>query len=182
MFVEAGDTQNGVLRQGDILAEVQFFAALNPGGISFNTDVNGNKTGWSFNNNKPEFGDVMVLSHCCEISKDNGVKLTSIILAPLRDINTATEASKKEELIQTNLIIPGTTTTSFLKYFYVEASPKLQFQNGAIVDFSKCFSVRKNYFDTLVTKKKLQLTDAIREKMALKLAAYYFRNPPIIGA
>lgn len=181
MFVDETGFEAGTLRQGDIIADIHLLGALNPGGIKFITDQSDNKTGWSVEN-KPEFGDAMILSHSCEIAQENGVKVTSIILAPIRDINSATEPGKRQELIDTNLIEPGATTASFLKYFYLVPNEKLTFANGAIVDFSKCFSFRKNYYEKLVEKKKLQLTNEIRIKMSLKLAAFFYRTSPVLAS
>jgi hypothetical protein len=116
----------------------------------------------------------MVLSHSCEISLENKTKLTSIILSPIRDINSATSADKIEELKRTNLI-DLSSDRSYLKYFYLEPNDKLQYKTGGVTDFSKCFSVRKNSYDFLVKKKILQIKPEIRNKMSLKLALYFNR-------
>lgn len=98
-----------------------------------------------------------------------------IILAPVRDINTATQTEKIEDLKGSN-VITRETAASYLKYFYLKSNDKLQYKNGAIIDFSKCFSARKNCFDFLRSKKIIQLKPDTVEKMALKLALYFYRS------
>jgi len=118
----------------------------------------------------------MVLSHSCEIDPQNKIKLTSIILAPLRDINTATAPNKIQELIDSNEIDKTEPQASYLKYFYVHPNENLKFDRGAIVDFSKCFSLRRQAYAMLLSNKILQLSDEATSSMALKLALYYYRN------
>jgi hypothetical protein len=119
--------------------------------------------------------DIAVLSHSCEVDRANGVKVTSIIVAPLRDLHTATVPAKIEELKASNVISEG-TEASYLKYFYLLPNGKLQHKTGAVVDFSKCFSIRKNAYDYLVSRKVLQLADDARDAFALKLALYFHRS------
>jgi len=131
--------------------------------------------GWSIPS-PPNYGDAMVLSHSCEIDPQNKIKLTSIILAPLRDINTATAPNKIQELIDSNEIDKTEPQASYLKYFYVHPNENLKFDRGAIVDFSKCFSLRRQAYAMLLSNKILQLSDEATSSMALKLALYYYRN------
>jgi len=46
---------------------------------------------------------------------------------------------------------------------------------GLQLDFSKCFSVRNNWYETLVEKKIAQLKPDIVDALALKCALYYKR-------
>jgi hypothetical protein len=118
----------------------------------------------------------MVLSHSCEIARDNAIKVTSIILAPVRDVSGATPREKLRELIESNFIDRAQPESRYLKYYYLEPHHKLPFQDGAIVDFSKCFSVRKNSYDFLLARKAVQLLDEARDSMALKLSLYFHRQ------
>ena len=174
MYLSDEHIEAHVLRQGDIIQNVHVLGALNYKGITYNYDNTGAPTGWEIKR-PPELGHSLVLSHSCEIEESNGVKLTSIILAPIRDIHTATKAEKIEDLIASNLITDE-TTVSYLKYFYLESNPKLPFDNGSIADFSKLFSVRKQCYDFLLANKILQLQEDRAKQMALKLALYFSRG------
>ncbi len=118
----------------------------------------------------------MVLSHSCEIALENQIKVTAIILAPLRDIHKATDKNRIDELIQINLIDRSEPKASFLKYFYIPANPHLEYSQGSIVDFSKCFSIRNKCYNTLLSKKIAQLSEDAIASMALKLALYFHRS------
>ena len=133
-----------------------------------------NVTGWSIHN-APAYHDAIVLSHSCEIDRANTVKVTSIILAPIRDINSATDREKVEELRTTNLILRESPEASFLKYFYLAPNPDLEYSQGAVADFSKCFSLRKQAYDLLLKRKIVQMTEEARTNLALKLALYFYR-------
>lgn len=61
------------------------------------------------------------------------------------------------------------------KYFYLAAHEKLEHKGGGVIDFSKCFSVRKNSYDYLLQRKTLQMQPEIAKAMALKLALYFHR-------
>ena len=173
MYLEENIEFNS-LRQGDILSSVHLLGVINLNGIQYLTSAAGEKKGWTIPN-APIYADVIVLSHSCEIASENDIKLTSIILAPIRDIHTATAPEKIDDLKRSNFIT-SSTEASYLKYFYIEPHDKLQFKDGAIVDFSKPFSVRKNCYDFLLRKKILQLAPEIAEKMVLKLALYFHRK------
>lgn len=176
MYLEDGNIQDDALFQGDIVSDVHFIGALNLNSILYLTsaaDPN-TKTAWSINA-KPRFGDAIVLSHNCEISKENTTKVTSIILAPLRDVNTATKPEKLQELIESNIIRPG-QNGSYLKYFYLQPNDRFVYTNGVIADFSKCFSVRNQSFELLLQNKIAQLQEDIVNAMSLKFALYFHRN------
>jgi hypothetical protein len=172
-YIEDETFEPNSLKQGDILSNIHLLGAIHFGIIQYLTATSDDKKGWLVTK-APEFADAMVLSHSCEISLENKTKLTSIILSPIRDINSATSADKIEELKRTNLI-DLSSDRSYLKYFYLEPNDKLQYKTGGVTDFSKCFSVRKNSYDFLVKKKILQIKPEIRNKMSLKLALYFNR-------
>ena len=121
----------------------------------------------------------MVLSHSCEIDRANLMKVTSIILAPLRDVNRVTKQEKVSDIISSN-IITEQTTHSFLKYFYIPGNAPIGFPDGAIVDFSKCFSIRNKNYDLLLKKKTAQLNNESSTLMARKLAIYFYRTNKIV--
>lgn len=173
MYLSKEESEFKILRQGDILKDVHILGAININGITYGSNLSGEQVSWHITN-KPFVANAMVLSHSCEIDPQNTIKMTSIILAPLRDINSATSPEKIKELIQSNFI-DDTTEFSYLKYFYVYPHGYMSFSNGAVVDFSKCFSVRNNSYETLLNKKILQLKPEVIDKMSLKLA-YYFRR------
>lgn len=177
VYLPDTDIETDVLRQGDLISKIHVLGAINLNAISYiATDSNPNeKNGWMMQS-RPVYGDSMVLSHSCEIAAENGIKLTSIILAPVRDIHTATERDRIQALIESNIIDPNDPKPSFLKYFYIPPNPKLEHNEGAIVDFSKCFSVRKQSYPLLVGHKVGQLTEGARNSMALKLAMYFYRQ------
>jgi hypothetical protein len=177
MFLGDEQIERGILRQGDIISKVHLLGAINLSNIYYSSPAGSPNeySSWSILN-APKFGDAMVLSHSCEIALENRVKLTSIILAPLRDIHKATEQERIRELIASNLIDIDDPKPSFLKYFYVNPNPKLQYSDGAIVDFSKLFSVRKKAYDALLDNKIIQLSENAISSMALKLSLYFHRN------
>lgn len=172
-YIEDETFESNSLKQGDILSNIHLLGAIHFGIIQYLTTPADDKKGW-FITKAPEFADAMVLSHSCEISLENKTKLTSVILSPIRDINSATSNEKVEELKRTNLI-DSTNDRSYLKYFYIEPNDKLQYKAGGVVDFSKCFSVRKNSYDFLLKNKILQIKPEIRNKMSLKLSLYFHR-------
>ena len=176
MFLPDNKIERDSLKQGDIISNIHCIGALNLNGMNYITNSNGVKIGWAVNK-KPDFLDCMILSHSCEIAKENDVKVTGIILAPLRDVNKATRPNKMQELITSNIIKDGITAT-YLKYFYVESNDKFSIKcdKGVVADFSKCFSVRKQTYDMLLKHKIIQLNDVVVQKMALKLSLYYFRT------
>lgn len=121
MYVSSSEMVLSDLRQGDIIKNVQIFGAIHYGSVHFITNQNGENIAWQ-SNTKPTIGYAIVLSHSCEIARENGVKLTSIVLAPLRDIETASRPEKIAELIASNKISEG-TEFSYLKYYYLEPNP-----------------------------------------------------------
>ncbi len=176
MFLPNSEVESGVLRQGDIVSNIHAFGAVNLGAVNYIVSQEGQQVGYSFFS-PPDFVDVMVVSHSCEIDTRNTVKVTSVILAPLRDVNKATRPEKVNELIQSNFVSGG-SNYSYLKYFYVERHDKLQYPSGAVVDFSKLFSVRKQSVDLLVANKVAQLNEHAISEMSLKLALYFHRTQP----
>jgi hypothetical protein len=177
MFLAPEDIERHCLRQGDVIRGVHLLGALNINTISYACIANkpGEYTSWGYPN-APVFGDVIVVSHSCEIALENKTKLTSIILAPLRDLNKATSPEKIQELIDSNIIDPENPESSFLKYFYLPPHDELQYEQGAVADFSKIFSVRKQGYNTLLEKKVAQLQEDTVSSMALKLALYFHRK------
>ncbi len=175
MYLSAEEIESGVLRQGDIISEVHSIGALNLNNVFF---VNKGEEilQWGVDD-KPKLIPAMVLSHSCEIDPANTVKLSGLVLGPIRDVDRAAPSDKINQLIESNIIDEENPQPSFLKYFYLNPSDLLpQFQNGAVVDFSKCYSFRKECYNALVKKKILQLDPQIADKMALKLALYFYRR------
>ncbi len=178
MYKITSDTNFDLIYQGDIIKDIHILGAINLNSILYSTrDYTSidKFTSWHIPN-EPTVGHVMVLSHSCEISLDNEVKVTSIILAPLRDLNKATSRDKIRELIYSNLIDQSQPSGSFLKYFYLEPNVNIPYDNGSVVDFSKCFSVRKQSIGKLVQNKILQVKNETRSSMSLKLALYFHRT------
>ncbi len=176
MYLSDDLTERAFLRQGDIICDTHLLGAINLNSIIYEVNAAGDKVGWRASA-KPTFGPAIVLSHSCELDRDgNGIKVTSIILAPIRDVNKATSPEKVRELIESNFIGED-TTHSYLKYFYLEPHQLLsQFPNGTIADFSKIYSVRKQSYDLLVQNKVLQLDYDVVGHLATKLALYYYRQ------
>mgnify|MGYP001138909842 CR=1 FL=1 len=167
----------GTLLQGDILIDVHLLGALTYQEILLGTPSAGGTEPQAWTIPKPPIrGDAMVLSHSCEVATENGVKVTSIILAPLRDVSGATKPDKLAELIESNLIASSGAKASYLKYFYVEPHTLLSYPKGAVVDFSKLFSVRKTSYEYLLERKRIELAEATRQEMSLKLALYFHRE------
>jgi hypothetical protein len=174
MYLDDEDTERHTLRQGDILLDIHVLGAITLSQIAYSFDINKKPIGWGVPF-QPTFGPVAILSHSCEIAPENKEKVTSIIVAPLRDLSYATKPDKVELLKSSNLIAEG-IEASFLKYFYLEPHPVLPFPQGAIVDFSKCFSFRNKDYGFLLDHKRLQLKPQIAEMLALKLALYFHRR------
>ena len=176
MYLDNVNNEQGVLRQGDVLRDVPILGAVDFKSVLYNED--GTPRGVVFE--QPLKTDVAVLSHSCEIDPANGVKVTSIILAPLRDVHKATRPDKVQEIIDSNLINTDDAarggTFSYLKYFYLEPHPLLAHKDGALVDFSKCFSVRNKSYQYLLDRKIIQLTNESRRFFNTKLGLYFSRS------
>jgi len=177
LFVDPDQLDSTALLQGDVVAGIQILGAINIQNISHLTPGAGagEVQGWTVLQ-KPKIAHAAVLSHSCEIDRRNNIKVTSVILAPLRDINSATSPDKIQEVIDSNLIDQSVPGASYLKYFYLPAAEGNPYAAGAVVDFSKCFSVRNQAYDYLLEKKVLQLRDDVRRSMSLKLALYFHRE------
>ena len=178
MYLSDRKTETEVLRQGDIVGEIQLLGALNPANIKHIVDGGENSTyrSWIFDA-RPIFGFAMVLSHSCEVDSNNDEKVTSCILAPVRDINNATRPDKIKDLMNSNIVDQAGLQGSYLKYFCIDSHKKLNgFSSGGVVDFSKCFSVRRNYIPALTERKVLQLKPTVADQMALKLSLYFYRT------
>ncbi len=175
VYLDESEIEYQNLRQGDILSNIHAVAAINLNSILYSKTQGSEEIAPSWIvPSEPRFEFVMVLSHSCEIDKANDVKLTSIILSPIRDIDKATETDRVEELKNSNYLTEE-GRPSYLKYFYLEPHEKMPFDNGAVVDYSKCFSVRKQSYDLLLSHKILQLQSEVTDKMSLKLAIYFHR-------
>jgi len=180
MFVPSESRKLDTLLQGDIIEETQYFGAMNLNNIFYAQTNNNNIPHWGVNAS-PQKGPAAILSHSCEVSRDNGVKLTSIILAPIRDINKASAKDKIEEIINSN--IPNISKGySYLKYFYIEPTGFIgeKYPQGCVVDFSKCYSLNKKAYDTLLNKKVMEMANETRKQFSLKNALFYFRNNPTL--
>jgi hypothetical protein len=177
MFLDNENIEKAHLRQGDIISKIHILGALNLNGIHYSAIAGqpDKYTSWGVQA-IPKFSDAIILSHNCEIDIENRIKLTGIILAPLRDVHKATDEKRKNELIESNLIDQSEPKASFLKYFYIRPNSDLEYKDGAIADFSKCFSVRKNSYQSLLENKVTQLTPEATNSMALKLALYFHRQ------
>jgi hypothetical protein len=180
-FLPEDDVERGSLRQGDVLADVQRTGALTLHEVEFSHRPGADPTSWTVKV-KPDIGPAMVLSHSCELDRANGVKVTAIVLAPVRDVDSATSPENIQKLIQTNFLDPDAPAATFLKYFFFPEIPSLPFKGGSVADFSKLFSARKASYDYLLQRKVAQLTPRAAAQMALKLSAYFFRDADIIRA
>lgn len=177
MFINNNEIEKTSLRQGDIVNKIHLLGAININNIHYSSPANAPQRLASWNvPNSPIFGNAMVVSHSCEIARENKIKVTSIILAPLRDVHKATAKDRVDELIKSNLIDHSNPSASFLKYFYIQPNPALEYSQGAIVDFSKIFSIRNKSYELLLEKKVAQLTEQSSSSMALKLALYFHRQ------
>ncbi len=156
------------LRQGDILKDIPIVSA-----VDLNRYNEIGAVSWAVAA-KPERGACMVLSHSCEIDLRNKVKVTSLILAPIRDCRVVSR-DKLDLLKNSNDLKDGATHT-FLKYFYLERHPGIPIDGESVVDFSKLFSLRKNAVESLSKTKVAQLTTDAVTQMARKLAAYFYRT------
>lgn len=176
MYLDEADKEDE-LRQGDVVSNVHLLGAIQVGGIQISSNQEGKPMGWIVPA-EPKYGHAMVLSHNCEIDTGNVHKVTSCILAPIRDVEKASDKDKIQTLIESNLLDKNKHEGSFLKYFYLNPHDDFEgvFQKGAIVDFSKCFSVHKKYLPVLADKKILQLSAEVANQMALKMAVFIYRE------
>jgi hypothetical protein len=173
------DTETGVLRQGDIIKNTQILGAINLRNITFINNYKNETEGWQYKA-KPVFNYAIVLSHSCELDPSNGIKLTSIILAPLRDVDTATEKTKIKDLVDSNILVPG-RKYSYLKYFFLEPHPNISFPGGCVVDFSKIYSLKKESYGSILENKIIQLEESTVENIILKYSAYFYRTASIFS-
>lgn len=175
MYLDPNSTEADALRQGDVIQDVELLGAVNLDSIQKTINSRDEVVAWSMNTPLKKAA-VMILSHSCEIALENEIKVTSIILAPIRDINQATSPDKIREVKKSNFVDPNNPRESYLKYFYLEPHEKIRFTDGGVVDFSKLFSVHKSSYERLIEKKILQLRPEIALQMAFKLALYFFRR------
>lgn len=176
MFLSKEESDFTSLRQGDILKDIVLFGAINRNNVLYMAQPGTDSNDFWMYKERPENGYVMVLSHCCELDRTNGMKVTSIIVAPLRDINKASRPEKVQEIINTNIIDRESPTKSFLKYFFLNPDTSIPHINGSVVDFSKVFSFKNNSYDYLLENKILQLNDEYREHMSFKLGLFFYRT------
>lgn len=174
MYVGKQETDFSILIQGDILEGIQILGAINLNTINIATNFKGEQVSWSVSS-PPKISHAVVMSHSCEIDLSNKDKMTSIILAPIRDLNNVSPGEKVEDIIKSNYI-EDSSDYSYLKYFYLEPNEYLPYESGAIVDISKCFSVRKNSFEILLSHKILQLRPKILWYLSFKSALYFHRD------
>jgi hypothetical protein len=170
MFLPREEIESNVLRQGDVIANVPLLGAISLEKYAPVADAS-----WAVGTT-PESGFCMVLSHSCEIAAENEIKVTSLSLAPIRDLIGAARPEQLELLKQSN-VLKEDTAASFLKYFYLEPSVPMPFAKGSIVDFSKLFSLRRHAVQNLIPKKVLQLKPEFVAAMSRKLAIYFYRPP-----
>jgi hypothetical protein len=176
MYLPDSEIDATTLRQGDILKNIFLFGAVNRNNILYTVQPDTSSNDFWMYKEKPETGYVMVLSHCCELDRTNGMKVTSIIVAPLRDINKASRPEKVQEIIDTNIIDKAQPQKSYLKYFYIVPHNSLPYQQGAVVDYSKIFSFKNTSYEYLLNNKVLQLNDEYRECMSFKLSLFFYRT------
>lgn len=183
MFADPQHVSTSALLQGDIVGGIQLLGAINVESIRYSTRAadRNDVDAWIVPG-LPKTGHAMVLSHSCEIDPRNRSKLTSVILAPIRDASSATDEAKLELLIASNLIDQSESSGSFLKYFYLEPMDPIPCPQGSIVDFSKCFSVRNKCYEFLLGRKVLELNPDVRDSMSLKLALYFHRRGTVLPA
>ena len=167
MFVPDVEADFNALLQGDVVADVPVVATLELDKISLI-----GPQAWAHAAPLKNMHCV-VLSHSCEIAPENGEKVTSCILAPLRKADGAT-TPELTSVLQQNALGPGTKT--FFKYFYIPPIEKLPNANGSVVDFSKLFSLRKTAIGVLTERKILEMTQDGRRLLGRKLGAYFFRG------
>lgn len=183
MFEVAADISTTSLFQGDVIRSVPSFGAINLKNCTLHCSILGEETAIAASSpidvtisKSVRRCDVVILSHSCEIALENGEKVTSIIVAPIRDVNTATKADKLQELIESNDVdMAEKRGFSYLKYYYMKCGA-CQFPAGAVVDFNKVFSFHKSVYGELLKNKVAQMTAVGREKFSLKLALYYYRK------
>ena len=118
MYLAGDQAEKDVLRQGDVVSGNHILGAISLEAISY-LEKDDAKIGWCVQA-KPVFGPVVVLSDSCEIDPGNDVKVTSIILAPARDVSKATEQGKIDELRASRLASSSTmprTDTSWVSTY-----------------------------------------------------------------
>lgn len=168
MFLPDSEMDRDVLLQGDIIKNIPLLAVLE---IDKVIEV-GQSWGYA---NPLKYSFCAVVSHSCEIAEENGVKVTSCILAPVRGADGATTDAMFEDLKRGNELVSG--SGNYLKYFYLEPNGALPaFARGSIVDFSKIFSLRKTSIPQLIQNKILQMSSEAALQLARKSAYYFYRG------
>lgn len=167
MFVPDADADFTALLQGDVIKDVPLVGTLELDKV---TSIGASS--WAYPS-QLKLGFCAVLSHSCEIARENNEKVTSCILAPIRNADGATK-SDLFAILERNEVKANEPT--FLKYFYIPPNEKLTNTNGVLVDFTKIFSVRKTSIQFLVDRKVLQMADEDRRVFAMKLAFYFYRG------
>ncbi|MCW5547692.1 MAG: hypothetical protein KIT44_01890 [Opitutaceae bacterium] len=168
MFLTDAEANFGRLLQGDVIKDVPLVSTL-----ALDRVQAVGQSAWAYNGSL-KTGYCAVLSHSCEIAIENGEKVTSCILAPIRKADGAT-TPELFEILRRNEVKEG--QSNFIKYFYIPMHEKLDYPRGSLVDLSKLFSVRKTSIEQLINGKILEMTDDNRVLFARKLALYFYRGP-----
>lgn len=168
MFLTDAEANFGKLLQGDVVKDVPLVATL-----ALDRVQAIGPTAWAYAG-ALKSGNCVVLSHSCEIAIENGEKVTSCILAPIRKADGAT-TPELFEVLRRNEVKEG--ESNFIKYFYIPTHDKLDYPNGTLVDLSKLFSVRKTSIDQLIGNKILEMSTESRILFGKKLALYFYRGP-----
>lgn len=175
MYLPDERIEKSVLRQGDILSGTLILSATNLNAVNFIVDSEGKRLGWTVLN-EPQFGAAMVISHSCEIDPGNVGKIQTIILARLAKLSSTVPPDRVESLKQSNNLTTD-STSGFLRYFWLEPDSRMpEFPDGAVVDFSRCFSVRQQSYDLLLGKKRIQLEEETVNALSFKLSLYFYRE------
>lgn len=159
------------LRQGDIIKNVPYIKPVSPHALAVRPLPQKPKEPLSIVI-ETAYTSAVVLSYCCELSETNSPgKISSIILAPLREIIEVINNTQLDALKQGNKLAADTKT--FAKLFYMEPGANVI---ESVADFSHIYTLSRGYLQTLKQNKIAQMDDTTRSLLSEKIS-YYFLRP-----
>jgi hypothetical protein len=116
---------------------------------------------------------VVVLSHCCEFNDD---KRDRLLVAPI----WPAPADKVDSLRENNDVIrrlsqDGVDTVGWVNSFLYEEAAGV-FDRPNAVRFEQMVSLPKAWHDDFMADKQVEITDAVRDQLRLKLAYFFYRK------
>ncbi len=177
MFLAEVEIDKTSLRQGDIVLSLPIPPKFKLDDMAEARDLNGESLGYQMLvRSTLKSAPAMILSHCCEIDRENNGKVQGLTLAPILRPKDGGARTPEKFLaaLAGNDLHSGAPTAS--KFFAVEGSELFGFPEGGLVDFTRAFSVNVDWYEALLKKKVIQLNESTRRQLGLKVGHFFYRT------